>query len=96
MDAMDRQLTVVPLTKNDDWECVRLSTHPEAPAIVERPRESPAVGAGVSSDDVRRRLVSEPASVVEFSARSGVGPTPRMHSPAGPSPRFSAPTNPAA
>ncbi len=53
-------MAVVPLTKNDDWESVRLSTHPKFLALVERSRESLAAGAGVSGDEMRRRLGLRP------------------------------------
>lgn len=49
-------MAVVPLTENDDWESVRLSTHPKFLAIIERSRASHRPGTGISTTEMRRRL----------------------------------------
>lgn len=49
-------MAVVPLTENDDWESVRLSTHPKFMAIIERSRASDKPGTGISTAEMRRRL----------------------------------------
>jgi antitoxin (DNA-binding transcriptional repressor) of toxin-antitoxin stability system len=49
-------MAVVPLTKNDDWESVSLSTHSGFLDIVERSAKAHQPGKGVSLREMRRRL----------------------------------------
>jgi hypothetical protein len=49
-------MAVVSLTENDDWERVRLSTHPKFLAIIERSRAAHTPGTGISTAEMRHRL----------------------------------------
>lgn len=46
---------LVPI-ENADWETVKLSTHPEFLALIERSRARQKAEGGVSSAEMRRRL----------------------------------------
>lgn len=46
---------LVPI-ENADWETVKLSTHPEFLALIERSRARQKAEGGISSTEMRRRL----------------------------------------
>lgn len=48
-------MTITPLTKNDDWESVSLSTSPKFMAIIERSRASARTEGTLSLEEVRRK-----------------------------------------
>lgn len=49
-------IALVPLTKNDDWESVSLSTNPKFLSIIERSAAAHKKGTGISTAEMRRRL----------------------------------------
>jgi antitoxin (DNA-binding transcriptional repressor) of toxin-antitoxin stability system len=49
-------MALVPLTKNDDWESVSLSTNRAFLEIVERSAKAQQPGTGLSTSEMRRRL----------------------------------------
>ena len=49
-------IALVPLTQNDDWESVSLSTNPKFLSIIERSAAAHTKRAGISTAEMRRRL----------------------------------------
>lgn len=54
--------------ENADWETVRLSSHPDFLALIERSRTRQKKEGGISSDELRRRLGIRQAKQVRTRA----------------------------